>query len=90
MKPLIKDKHVATHKILTFDVDEQGCINNDTLRIMYFSGTDADAEKRAKAWQEQRDKEEPLGVSEEWGDLKYIAHIWTLDEYGNEDKQIMG
>ena len=84
MKPLILDKHIATHKIITFDVDDNGSMKPDTIRAMYFSGTDEGATERAKQCKEQRDKEEPLGISEEWGELKYIAHIWRLDEYGNE------
>ena len=86
---LIKDKHVATHKLLTFDVDDNGCMVNETVQAMYFCGTDEDAKSRAVEWAKQRDKDEPLGTSETWGELKYIAHVWTLDEYGNEDKLIM-
>lgn len=85
---LIKDKHVATHKIITFDVDENGCMEVGTVRSTYFSGTDEDAIDKAIEWAKQRDKDEPLGTSETWGDLKYFAHVWTLDEYGNEDKLI--
>ena len=85
---LIKDKHVATHRILTFDVDDNGCMIGNTVRTMYFSGTDQEAFQRASEWKAQRDKEEPLGYSEEWGELKYIAHVWTLDEYGQEKDQI--
>ena len=74
-----------THKIYTFDVDDNGCIKNNTLKIMNFSGTNKEAEEKGKQWKAQRDKEEPLGVDEEWGTLKYICHVWTLDELGNED-----
>ena len=84
MKPLILDKHVATHKIITFDVDDNGSMKPETIQVMYFSGTDEGASERAKQWREQRDKEEPLGVSKEWGELKYLAHVWRLSEYGEE------
>ena len=87
---LIKDKHIATHRILTFDVDDNGCMENNTVKSMYFSGTDEEATQKAVEWAKQRDIEEPLGSNEEWGELKYIAHVWTLDEYGNEDKLIVG
>ena len=88
MQELIKDKHIATHKILTFDVDGSGCMRTETIRILFFSGTTDMAIKKAIEWREQRNKEEPLGTDEEWGKLNYIAHIWTLDECGNEDKLI--
>ena len=84
MKPLILDKHIATHKIITFDVDNSGSMKPETIRIMYFSGTDKGASERAKQWRIQRDKEEPLGISEEWGELKYLAHVWRLDNRGEE------
>ena len=88
MQELIKDKHIATHKILTFDVDNSGCMRTETIRILFFSGTDDESIKKAIEWREQRNEEEPLGTDEEWGKLNYIAHIWTLDECGNEDKLI--
>lgn len=84
MKKLILDKHVATHKIITFDVDDSGTMKSETIRVMYFSGTDEGAAERAKQWKEQRDKDEPLGISKDWGELRYLAHVWRLDERGEE------
>ena len=83
---LILDKHVATHKIIVFDVDDNGSMQN--VRIQYFSGTDEQARQRAIEFKKQRDIEEPLPDNETWGKIDYLYHVWTLDEFGNEDKLI--
>ena len=73
-----------THKILTFDVDSSGCIKDDTLKVMCFSGTEQEAIKTASKWKAYRDKQEPLGIDKDWGVLQYICHIWALDEFEDE------
>lgn len=69
------------YKIIIFDVDDKGCMQKELCKVVKCSNL-KQAINNGKNMQKQRNVNEPLPISDIWGNIGYLLHIW--DE--NTDK----